>query len=674
MSDLVKSFCRLCVARCGIVVEKDGEQIIRVIGDAEHPVSQGYTCPKGRSLPQFHHASTRLNEPQLGRTGIDAGLASWDEVLADLSSRLTDVVSRYGSDSVAIFTGTGFHDNAGAFATERFRSALGTKSYFTPLTLDAPSKPYVAARVGGHPGLFAAAIDYERTTLTILVGTNPVVSHGHTNSFPNPRTRLRGLTDRGELWVIDPRRTETARMATRHLAPRPGTDHIWLAAMIREMLNVVDRAELGARVVGLDALAEAVEPFTLPEASRRCGLQEADLTALRDALIRHRRFSGLTGTGTTMSRNATLTQWLMLALLVITDSADKPGGTWFNPGFSKSLDRRPWRTGYHRPSPGPRSRPELPRQFGQHASISLIDEIEQRNVRALLVIGANMITCFPDAARTTKALQTVDVLAVADVVTNETTHHATHLLPCAGLLERADINVGTEQYLPEVAALYTGPVVPPAASRRPLWWIMAKLAEAMGLNGVPIDGLDSTTCSEDAIFTTMMGTGGRASFTELKERGAIVDAHAVFGWVTAEVEKRGGWQLAPPELVQMLRTTEDQQGLVLIPRRQLRHLNSQLLDLDTKREEATALLNPSDATAYGVDTGDRISIVSEAGRLDCVVEVDASVRQGAVSFPHGFATANVNLLSSGSLGIDTNTGMPLYSLPVTISRIPAELR
>ena len=82
----VRSFCRVCTSVCGILVEVDGADVKAVHGDRDHPFSQGYTCPKGRALPQIHHHPDRLEHPQMK---VDGGLqnTTWDACLDDLGAK-----------------------------------------------------------------------------------------------------------------------------------------------------------------------------------------------------------------------------------------------------------------------------------------------------------------------------------------------------------------------------------------------------------------------------------------------------------------------------------------------------------------------------------------------------------------------------------------------------------
>ena len=148
----------------------------------------------------------------------------------------------------------------GTRVAEALHAAIGTPAKFSPLTIDGTAKPLISDLVGGFVGM-SGRPDYDNVDFMIFVGTNPVISHGHAIAVPNPTGTVRAIANRGQVWVIDPRRTETARLATGHLAPRPGTDHAVLAYLVREILR--DGTDPGVLVQDADVLAAAVEPFTL---------------------------------------------------------------------------------------------------------------------------------------------------------------------------------------------------------------------------------------------------------------------------------------------------------------------------------------------------------------------------------------------------------------------------
>jgi anaerobic selenocysteine-containing dehydrogenase len=361
-----------------------------------------------------------------------------------------------------------------------------------------------------------------------------------------------------------------------------------------------------------------------------------------------------------MSAAANVTEWLLWALHLVTHSYDLPGGMWFHPGFLRTLERRSFSVRDGSPEPGPPSRPELPRRLGEYPVAAMLDEIESGNLRALFVLGGNPITAFPEPSRVRKALDQLEVLVVADVVRTAVTDRATHVFACADQLERADLPVFIDQFVPLVMTRYAPPVFPAKFDRKPLWWPFAQLAERLGFD--VLDGLDPNTATDDDLLRPL-GDRSRSTFDEIRRRRVVVDDPSqLFGWVHDHVLPGGRWRLAPEPLVAQLATLEATPPLTLIPRRQVRHLNSQLTDgVGGRRDPAAVLVNPADAIQAGIGHGDRVMVRSANGSLVGVAEVTDAIRPGAVSVPHGFEEPNVGRLTSAAADVDPLTGMVLQS-------------
>ena len=662
-----RSFCRICTAVCGILVDVEGDEVVRVRGDKEHPFSHGYTCPKGRALPQMHHHPERLERPQIR---IDDRLqpTTWDACLDDLGSRLRAIVDRHGPEAIGVFFGSGVGmDAAGYRMAEKLYAAIGTPARFSPLTIDGTAKVLVSDLVGGFPGL-NPHIDYEQTKLVVYVGVNPVVSHGHTSALPDPVTALRDLRTRADVWVVDPRRTETARLATEHVAPRPGTDYAVFAFLVREILQEgADRVLLEHRTTGGDALSAAVAPFTLAHAARVAGVSEAVLTQLLEAVRRVGRVAVVTGTGLTMSAGANVTQWLAWVLMILTGSMNRPGGVWFHPGFSHQFETfelpvSPPDGGLF--GPGPPTRPESSSFLGEWPCAVLADEIRAGNIRAVLNLGGHLVTAFPDANSLVPALRSLDVFATIEIIGNDTTAISTHVLPTKDQLERADVTLW-DFLLPRVAAQHTPALIDPIGDRRSTWWVLAELGRRLGHELADTSGEQAT----DDVMLAKLSAGARSTFDELVAAGWFEKGHELPArWVDEHVDRLGGWRLAPQRLVDQLAALSDESApLVLVPRRQMRHLNSQLDFLD---EVCEVIVHPDDAIAAGVVDGQRVIVRSAQGELVGLAKVDPSTRAGAVSVPHGHQRANVNALTCEN-DIDPTTGMAHYSgVPVSLHPAP----
>jgi anaerobic selenocysteine-containing dehydrogenase len=655
------TFCRICAAACGILVTVgEGGRVERVRGDPDHPASRGYVCPKGRALGAWHHRADRLDHPRL--RGEPAG---WDEVLDDLGARVTAIVDGQGPDAVGLYLATGLaYDAAGQVAAPTWLASIGSRSFYTAVTVDNAPVLVAAELVAGHP-MLNPVWDAAGDGVLVLVGTNPVVSHGYGTTLPDPIRHLREYRARGgRVWVLDPRRTETAAQADEHVPVRPGADAVVLAAIAGAVLTDVVAAGRTVRATSEDlaALQEVLAPYSVERVARAAGIDAGALQQLVDEVVAAPgRVAVMCGTGTTMSLDGVLVEWLRWVVLALTDSLDRPGGMVFHDGPFGRL-RSPRARGA--PDPGPPSRPELPRVAGQLPAAALVDEVEQGNLRALVVTGGDPITAFPDPDRVRAALGRLDVLAVVDVVDGELCDLATHVLPATGQLERADITLASPLSV-RSAVQATGPVVEPTGARRPSWWIVAELARRTGcdLTG----GVDPSSLDDEGYLRSVL-------------HHSPVDADELFaagphglpipvehGWVTASLLDGGCWRLAPPVLVERLRGHRPpDEPLVLAPRRETAWSNSVRYG---EGDPPVVRLHPADADAAGVADRDLVEVRSEHGTVVASVLVDPGVRSGVVSMTHGHRDASPGLLTSSREDVDPLTAMPRASgVPVSVSR------
>ena len=655
-----RSFCRICAAACGILVEIEGATVLRVRGDNDHPVSRGYTCAKGRALPLLHHRSDRLSRPRL-----HGSASSWDEVLEDLAGTLRSVRSTVGPDGIGLYLATGLaYDSAGQVACGLAMAALGSTSFYTAATVDNAPVLVAAEQVAGN-AMMNPVWESHRGGLLLLLGSNPVVSHGYGTTLADPVRRLREHRENGgRIVVVDPRRTETAAHADLHLRARPGADVILLAALARELLDQgADQRELAQHCVAseVESLRTALEPFTVESAVVATGVERDEiLQLLAELRASPGRVAIFCGTGTTMSLDGVLVEWLRWVLLILTGSLDVEGGMRFNRGVVPRL--RPPRS-IPAVQPGPISRPDLVRVAGQVPAVAMVDEIEAGRLRALVIAGGNPLAAFPDPGRLRDALRTLDALVVLDVAESEMTELATHVCAVTSQLERADLTLA-EQVSFRSGMQFTEAVLEPAQERRPVWWVLASLLRRLDLDilaGASAEGLDDRT-----FLAGLLAHGPLDASAVLEAGPSGVELPATFGWVREEFLLDGCWRIAPAVFLERLaRHVGPEVGLVLVPRRETAWSNSVRIAGDG--DEPIAHVNPQDAAASGLVDGDWAAITSAHGSMVVTVAFDALLRQGTVSVTHGHPGASPGLLVSGVSDVDPLTAMPRASgLPISL--------
>ena len=670
-----RSFCRICPAYCGIAVEVEagpgdglGHRVLKVEGDPEHPVSRGYACAKGRGLPDLHHHGEALERPLI-RRGDRLVETSWEDCLDDLAGRLGNVIERRGPGAVGLFFGTGGGiDAAGYFAGERLMTAVGMRQRYSPMTIDSVARRLVADLVCGFPGIDVRP-DRENVRLVLYVGINPVVSHGHAVGHPDPARALKALAERAELWVVDPRQSETARFAHHHLAPRPGSDFAIFAYLARELLRSgIDRDYVDEWCVDTGRLEAAVEPFDAARAAELTGLPADVLKELLAAVRRSGRLAVEVGTGVTMSKTGNVTQWLAWVVMILTGSFNRPGGVWFHPGFMNPRDRGelPLSGPAGMGGPVPASRPELA-GFMEYPCAALPDEIGAGQLEAFLNLGGAMVNCFPDTGRLVPALRELDVFATFEILAGETTALSTHVLPVKDQLERPDITFW-DFLSPQVDAQYTPAVIEARGERRSLWHVLADLGRRLGHELFP--ELDASASDDDLL--ALRAAKARRPFEELvRERYLLAPRDDA--WFDQHVRRLGGLRLAPEALVRQLESFAElgEETLVMLPRRQPRRFNAQLGFLGARPD---ILVHPDTAREAGLDDRAEARIRSAHGELRGVVRLDPTLRPGSVSIPQGYGAPNVNQLTSKD-DVDPLTGMPRFSgLEVELSPVSAETR
>ncbi|MFD0848668.1 molybdopterin-containing oxidoreductase family protein [Sphingosinicella xenopeptidilytica] len=658
-----RSFCRFCGTNCAVIATVEDGEITAVCGDPDDPVTQGYICTKGASLGHFHHHPARLNHPTMLRGGGQVRV-EWTEALDDISARMRTIVERYGPSAIGAYGGTPAVPCASINVWRGFMAALGSPSVYSTVSVDVPCIPLLSERITGNP-MIASQPDPD-ACMTILIGINPVVSHGHVYFLPAPKAQLRRWAEQGELWVVDPRRSESAEAATRHLAIWPGSEYALLGHAVRALLREgADWDFLERYVSGVDAIRAAVERFTLEDAAAATRLSPEEITDFVSAIRKAGRIAVHCGTGVSMGRNANAATLLHWALHAVTGSLDRKGGAYFNPGFARNLSEHGW-TAVNTSGPGPASRPDLPSRLGEYPCAALVDEIEAGNLRGLFVFAGNPLIALPDTQRLVRALGKLDFLVMMDVVETASTLFATHLLPTSGQLEMADV-VLWDFMNPAEYSRYAPRVVEPAFERRPIWWILRELSRRLGIDG----GIDDAASHDDDVMRPMLNSA-RASFDVIKANPvAQMSEGRTYGWMHRHLPS-GRWNLEVPEVLdQLAKACVETADFLLIPHRQKNKLNGQMSDgiANPRRpDKASISMHPADALLFGLHEGGRARVSTTKGMLEAPVRFDSRYRRGVVSVPHGFGHINVNVLTDAR-STDPLSGMvQLGGIPIQIEK------
>lgn len=497
MSRTALRICPLCEATCGLTLTIEGTRVTGARGDRDDIFSQGFICPKGASFGELDSDPDRLRTPLVRRDG-ELQEASWDEAFGLIAARIRPLIESYGPNAVGVVLGNpNVHTMAGALYPPVLLAALGTRSLFTASTLDQMPKHVSSGLLFGD-ALAIPVPDLDRTDHLLLLGANPLDSNGSLCTAGDFPGRLKALRKRGgTLTVVDPRSTRTAKIADRHLAIRPGTDALLLAAIAHTLFEekLTDLGALEGHVEGVEELRDAVREFTPEAVAAACDLTAADIRSLARDLAAAPTAAVYGRVGSSTVQYGTLTNWLVDVLNVLTGNLDRPGGALFPlsatdrkprpaaPGHGFALGR--WKS---RVSGHPEAKGELP-------TAALAEEIEmpgEGQIRALICIAANPVLSAPDGDRLDQALAGLDLMISVDPYLNETSRHADVVLPPPPPSQSAHFDFAFNTFAVRNQVRYSRPAVPLEPGRMDESEILARLILAVsGMHGADPDSVDT---------------------------------------------------------------------------------------------------------------------------------------------------------------------------------------
>ena len=285
--------CHLCEAMCGVVIQTADNQITDIRGDQNDPLSRGHVCPKAVSLKDIHEDPDRLRKPMKRVRSAPGEFqhveVTWDEALEAAAAALASTIQKYGVDAIGAYFGNPSVHNYGMLTHQRnlFRH-IRTRNRFSATSVDQLPHHLVSLWCYGHM-LLQPVPDVDRTDYFLMLGANLLASNGSMWTVPDVRRRLKALKSRGgKLVVIDPRRTETAELATEHLFIRPGSDAAFLLALIHVLFrdDLIALGNLAAFTDGVDEIGPAVCNLTPEWAAQRTGISAADIERIAHELDR----------------------------------------------------------------------------------------------------------------------------------------------------------------------------------------------------------------------------------------------------------------------------------------------------------------------------------------------------------------------------------------------------
>nr|WP_297350551.1 formate dehydrogenase subunit alpha [uncultured Caldimonas sp.] len=672
----VASVCPYCGVGCQLTYHVKDNRILRVEG-RDGPANHGRLCVKGRYGFDYAHHPQRLTQPLVRRAdappkqgsfSMDPSRwqevfrpATWDEALDLAGGRLREIRDTHGKRALAGF-GSAKGSNEEAYLFQKLvRTGFGSNNVDHCTRLCHASSVAALLEGIGSGAVSNPVMDVTKAELVIVIGANPTVNH------PVAATWIKNAVRRGtKLVLCDPRRSDLARHAWRHLQFKADTDVALLNAMMHVIVHegLVDEAFIAARTIGYDELKRNVEGYAPEAMAPVCGIDAATLREVARAYATSRASMILWGMGISQHVHGTDNARCLIALALMTGQIGRPG-TGLHPLRGQNNVQGASDAGlipmmypdYQRvDSPQAKAKFELlwGTPLDDRPGLTVVEVMNAAlagEVRGMYIMGENPAMSDPDANHAREALAALDHLVVQDIFLTETAYLADVVLPASAFPEKTGSFTNTDR----LVQIGRQAIDPPGDARQDLW-IIQQMARRLGL--------DWHHEHPREVFDEMrrgMHSIAGITWERLEREHAVTypcPEEGAPGQPVVFTEQfptpTGRARFVPADVIPADERPDADYPLVLITGRQLEHWHTGSMTrrtgvLDAIEPDPVALVHPLDLQALGVAPGDVITLQSRRGEVSLYARADDSSPPGAIFVPFCYYEAAINKLTNPAL-------------------------
>ena len=674
----VASVCPYCGVGCQLTYNVKDDKILFVEG-RNGPANEERLCVKGRYGFDYAHHPHRLTQPLIRRTDApktgDFAMdpdrwmdvfreASWEEALEFAGGTLATIRDTHGGKSLAGF-GSAKGSNEEAYLFQKLvRTGFGSNNVDHCTRLCHASSVVALLEGIGSGAVSNPVMDVTKAEVVMLIGANPTVNH------PVAATWIKNAVKNGtKLIVLDPRRSELARVAHRFVQFKPDTDVALLNAMMNVIVTegLVNEEFIASRTIGYDELRKNVEGYSPEAMAPICGIDADTIRDVARLFATSKASMILWGMGVSQHVHGTDNARCLIALSLMTGQIGRPG-TGLHPlrgqnnvqgasdaglipmmlpdyqHVSQPAVRESFEKAWKLPAGTLDAQPGL-------TVVEVMHAIKAGGIRGMYVMGENPAMSDPDANHARAALAALEHLVVQDIFLTETAYLADVVLPASAFPEKNGSFTNTDR----LVQMGRQAVNPPGDARQDLW-IIQQLAQRLGLDW------QYGHVSEvfDEMRHTMPSIAG-ITWERLDREHAVTYPCRVEGdpgesvVFTEDFPREGGRaRFVPADIIPANERPDAEYPMVLITGRQLEHwhtgsMTRRATTLDALEPDPVALVHPLDLVAMGAQPGDVITLNSRRGEVVLYARADDSSPRGAVFVPFCYYEAAINRLTNAAL-------------------------
>jgi len=664
----VPSICPYCGCGCGILLEVVEGKIVGTLPLKTHPINKGKLCIKGWNVHEFVYSENRLTSPKIKKDG-KLKEVDWDEAISYAAKKLLEIKEKYGPNSIALISSARCSNEENFLMMKLARSVLETNNIDHCARLCHSSTVVGLIKTFGS-GAMSNPIPHLEGAKTILIfGSNTTEAH------PIVATYIFRAKDKGaNIIVIDPRKTHIARIATKHLPIKIGTDIVLVNGMINEIIKNgwEDKEFIENFTEGYEELKKIVSKYDLSYVAKVTGIDEKEIYETAYLYAHEKPSSIVYCLGITQHHYGTDNVISLANLSMLTGNVGKPF-TGVNPlrgqnnvqGACDMGCLPGYLSGYQKVSDD-KAREEfekfwgksLPKEGGLTVE-EMFAEALKGNIKAMIIQGENPLISNPNINRVRKALKNLEFLVVLDIFSNEMTEMADVVFACASFLEKEGTFTNTDrrvQYFPKV--------IEPIPNTKPDWQVISLLAYALGSKGFSYNSPEEIFNEMSLLTPIYRGI----SYERLKKNPLQWPCKTRLDPGCEYLHKDGFTQgkgkFIPVEKKEPFEIPDEEFPFILTTGRTIFHYHTATMtknspSLNKELSSVYIEINPEDAKRLNVEEGEKVKVISRRGEIEIEVRITDNVSPGLVYIPMHFSESPVNVLTSHE-PLDPQSKIPPY--------------
>ena len=649
-----RTVCNYCGVGCNLEVATMGGEIKGIQAPYDAEVNQGHTCLKGRYAFKFYNHPDRIKSPMIKRNGSFEEV-SWDEAYDYIASKFNYYRDEFGPDSLAGISSARCTNEENYLMQKFFRVVVGTNNIDGCARVCHSPTALGMQRTFGTGAATNSVEDLNYTDAIMVIGANPTEGH------PVTGAKMKQFAISGKTTiVIDPRRTELARYATYHIQVRPGTNVAVLNMMLHYIVKegLADQEFIANRTEGYEDFCEELLKLDLDEMESICG---ADRELVRKAAIAYAsadKAMSFHGLGVTEHSQGTFTVMQIADLALITGNIGRRG-VGVNPLRGQNnvqgmadMGAQPYQGAGYMDVTDPVNIAkyeafygvEMPREIGWKIP-EMYDAALQGKLKAMWVIGEDMVQTDPNSQHVAKAIEALDLVVVQEIFMTRTAEMADVILPGASFLEKSGTFTNGERRVQRV-----NQAVEPLEGTKPDGQIVVELMNRMGYEqpdydpATLLDEISGIVPFFAGIKWDELGINGKQWPVAANGQDTPILHKETF------TRGKGLFAFNAFKETEEVVSNSEKFPYILTTNRNLEHYNCGAQTRRTANVEIVTedviFIHPEDAAENGIEDTDMVCVESERGKIDIKAKVSDEIKKGVLSTTFHFPEVLVNNLTS----------------------------